>query len=573
VITAPNHTLSTTLAAAIERVTGRAEVDPLLTPARQPGFDLQANFAMKLAKQLGEPPRDVAAKVTEKLGDAGGLLAAAEVSGPGFVNLAFAPEALAAWATRALADPRLGVPLATVPQTITVDYSAPNVAKEMHVGHLRSTVIGDAIVRTLEFAGHDLIRMNHLGDWGTQFGMLTQHMLDTHTEHVTDFEALGTLYREAKARFDDDPAFADSARRRVVALQAGEDATLALWQDLVDVSLAHINHLYAQLDVTLTDEDVTGESFYNDRLAATVAALLEAGVAVESEGAVAVFSDQFKNPDGSPAVLIVRKSDGGFGYGATDLASLRYRLDDLGADRLIYITDARQSQHFQMVFAAGRRAGWVGDQSLEHIWFGTMLGEDGKPFKTRSGGTIRLSDLLDDAIVRARQVVDAKSPELPEDDRAAIANAVGIGAVKYADLSTSRQRDLLFSFDRMLALDGNTAPYLLYACVRAASIGAKAGETSGEVTVLAAPQERSLVVKLSTFSDVLAEVEESLEPHRLCTYLYEVAAVYTAFYDACPVLKAPDAETRRSRLALCALTAATLETGLGLLGITVPARM
>jgi arginyl-tRNA synthetase len=528
---------------------------------------------MKLAKQLGEPPRDVAARVTERLGDADGLLAAAEVSGPGFVNLAFSPEALAAWATRALADPRLGVPLATTPQTITVDYSAPNVAKEMHVGHLRSTVIGDAIVRTLEFAGHDLIRMNHLGDWGTQFGMLTQHMLDTNTEHVTDFEALGTLYREAKARFDDDPAFADSARRRVVALQAGDPATLALWQDLVDVSLAHINHLYGQLDVTLTDEDVTGESFYNDRLVGTVTALLEAGVAVESDGAVVVFSDQFKNADGTPAALIVRKSDGGFGYGATDLASLRYRIDDLGADRLIYITDARQSQHFQMVFAAGRRAGWVGDQSLEHIWFGTMLGEDGKPFKTRSGGTIRLSDLLDDAIVRARQVVDAKSPELPESERAAIANAVGIGAVKYADLSTSRQRDLLFSFDRMLALDGNTAPYLLYACVRAASIGAKAGETSDAITVLAEPQERSLVVKLSTFSDILAEVEESLEPHRLCNYLYEVAAVYTAFYDACPVLKAPDAETRRSRLALCALTAATLKTGLGLLGITVPARM
>ena len=312
----------------------------------------------------------------------------------------------------------------------------------MHVGHLRSTVIGDAIVRTLEFAGHHVIRMNHLGDWGTQFGMLTQHMLDTNTQHLKDFEALGTLYREAKARFDEDPAFADSARRRVVALQAGDPATIALWQDLVDVSLAHINHLYAQLDVTLTDEDVTGESFYNDRLAGTVAALLEAGVAVESDGAVAVFSEQFKNPDGSPAVLIVRKSDGGYGYGATDLASIRYRIDDLHADRLIYITDARQSQHFQMVFAAAARAGWTGDRPPEHIWFGTMLGEDGKPFKTRSGGTIRLSDLLDEAVERARAVVDAKSPELPEDERAAIANAVGIGAVKYADLSTSRQRDL-----------------------------------------------------------------------------------------------------------------------------------
>jgi arginyl-tRNA synthetase len=570
---APSHALSTTLAAAIERVTGRADVDPLLATARQPGFDMQANFAMKLAKQLGEPPREVAAKVTEKLGDAGGLLAAAEVSGPGFVNLAFSPEALAGWATRALNDPRLGVAPAATTQTITVDYSAPNVAKEMHVGHLRSTVIGDAVVRTLEFAGHHVIRMNHLGDWGTQFGMLTQHMLDTNTEHLKDFEALGTLYREAKQRFDEDPGFAEAARRRVVALQAGDPATIALWQDLVDVSLAHINHLYAQLDVTLTDADVTGESFYNDRLAPVTEALLESGVAVESEGAVAVFSEQFKNPDGSPAVLIVRKSDGGYGYGATDLASIRYRIDDLHADRLIYITDARQSQHFQMVFAAAERAGWTHGIHPEHIWFGTMLGEDGTPFKTRSGGTIRLSDLLDEAVERARAVVDAKSPELPEDERAAIANAVGIGAVKYADLSTSRQRDLLFSFDRMLALDGNTAPYLLYACVRAGSIGTRAGETSTEVTVLAEPQERALVVKLSGFADALGDVESSLEPHRLCNYLYELAGAYTTFYEACPVLKAPDDETRRSRLALCALTADTLKTGLGLLGITVPARM
>jgi arginyl-tRNA synthetase len=570
---APSHALSTTLAAAIERVTGRADVDPLLATARQPGFDMQANFAMKLAKQLGEPPREVAAKVTEKLGDAGGLLAAAEVSGPGFVNLAFSPEALAGWATRALNDPRLGVAPAATTQTVTVDYSAPNVAKEMHVGHLRSTVIGDAVVRTLEFAGHHVIRMNHLGDWGTQFGMLTQHMLDTNTEHLKDFEALGTLYREAKQRFDEDPGFAEAARRRVVALQAGDPATIALWQDLVDVSLAHINHLYAQLDVTLTDADVTGESFYNDRLAPVTEALLESGVAVESEGAVAVFSEQFKNPDGSPAALIVRKSDGGFGYGATDLASIRYRIDDLHADRLIYITDARQSQHFQMVFAAAERAGWTHGIHPEHIWFGTMLGEDGKPFKTRSGGTIRLSDLLDEAVERARAVVDAKSPELPEDERAAIANAVGIGAVKYADLSTSRQRDLLFSFDRMLALDGNTAPYLLYACVRAGSIGTRAGETSTEVTVLAEPQERALVVKLSGFADALGDVESSLEPHRLCNYLYELAGAYTTFYEACPVLKAPDDETRRSRLALCALTADTLKTGLGLLGITVPARM
>ena len=571
-IAAPNHELSSALGAAIERETGLTDVDPLVTPARQPGFDLQANFAMKLAKQLGEPPRGLAERVVGTLGDAGGALAAVEVSGPGFVNLAFSGEALAGWATEALADARLGVPVATVPQIITVDYSAPNVAKEMHVGHLRSTVIGDALVRMLEFEGHNVIRMNHLGDWGTQFGMLTQHMLDTGTSHLKDFEALGTLYREAKARFDEDAAFAESARRRVVALQSGDPETIALWQDLVDVSLAHINALYGQLDVTLTDEHVVGESFYNDRLQDTVQALLDAGVAVESEGAVVVVSERFTNPDGSPAVLIIRKTDGGFGYGTTDLASIRYRIADLHADRLIYITDARQSQHFQQVFDAAARAGWVAPDHAEHIWFGTMLGEDGKPFKTRSGGTIRLSDLLDDAIVRARRVVDEKSPELPEAERTEIARAVGIGAVKYADLSTTRQRDLLFSFDRMLALNGNSAPYLMYACTRAASIVAKAGVASREVTVLDEAAERALVVKLSAFGDVLREVEVTLEPHRLCNYLYELAGVYTAFYDACPVLKA-EGDVRSSRVALCALTAETLETGLGLLGITVPSRM
>jgi arginyl-tRNA synthetase len=571
VIAAPNHELSTALGAAIERETGLVDVDPLVTPARQPGFDLQANFAMKLAKQLGEPPRALAERVVGTLGDAGGALAAVEVSGPGFVNLAFSSDALATWATEALADDRLGVPTAAVAQTITVDYSAPNVAKEMHVGHLRSTVIGDALVRVLEFEGHNVIRMNHLGDWGTQFGMLTQHMLDTGTSHLKDFEALGTLYREAKQRFDTDPAFADAARRRVVALQGGDAETIALWQDLVDVSLAHINALYGQLDVTLTDEHVVGESFYNDRLAGTVDALLEAGVAVESEGAVVVVSERFTNPDGSPAVLIIRKRDGGFGYGTTDLASIRYRVGELHADRLIYITDARQSQHFQQVFDAAARAGWVDPDHAEHIWFGTMLGEDGKPFKTRSGGTNRLSDLLDDAVVRARRDVDAKSPELPEAERDEIARDVGIGAVKYADLSTSRQRDLLFSFDRMLALNGNSAPYLMYAATRAASIVAK-GEESRTVTVLEEAAERALVVKLSAFGDVLREVEVTLEPHRLCNYLYEVAGAYTAFYDACPVLKAEGA-VRRSRLALCTLTAESLKSGLGLLGITVPPRM
>jgi arginyl-tRNA synthetase len=482
---APVRTLHAALTAAIEHSLGHAGVDPLLARSRRSGIDLQANFAMKLAKQLGQTPQQIAELVAAALGDVDGLLAAVEVSGPGVLNLTFAPGPLAAWATAALNDRRRGGPVAAASQTIVVDYSAPNVAKEMHVGHLRSTVIGDALVRALEFEGHTVIRANHLGDWGTQFGMLTQHMLDTCIEHVTDFAALGVLYREAKHRFDTEPSFKDAARMRVVALQSGDPATVALWRDLVDVSLEHINTIYRRLDVTLTDEHVTGESFYNPLLAGTVTAMLDAQVAAENHGAVIVASEQFTNQDGSPAVLIIRKSDGGYGYGATDLAAIRYRASELRADRLIYVTDARQAQHFAMVFDAATAAGWLNDTRVEHVPFGTILGDDGKPFKTRSGGTVALADLLEEAVGRAQKVVDHKSPELPEAERAQIAETIGIGAVKYADLSTSRQRDLLFSFRRMLALDGNTAPYLLYAYVRAAAIANRARETSSTVTALA----------------------------------------------------------------------------------------
>ncbi|MDA0179371.1 arginine--tRNA ligase [Solirubrobacter phytolaccae] len=570
---APTHALRAALTAAIERALGEPEVDPLLVPSRQPGADLQANFAMKLAKQRGEAPRAVAERVATELGDADGLLAKTEVSGPGFLNLTFAPGALAEWATAALADERLGVAPAAMPQTVVVDYSAPNVAKEMHVGHLRSTVIGDALVRTLEFEGHTVVRANHLGDWGTQFGMLTQHMLDSGIEHLPDFAALGELYRAAKARFDADPAFTEAARSRVVALQAGDPGTLALWRDLVTVSLEHINAIYRRLDVTLTDEHVVGESFYNPLLAPTVDALLEAAVATESRGAVVVASTRFTNQDGTPAVLIIRKSDGGYGYGVTDLAAIDYRVRELDAHRMIYVTDARQAQHFAMVFDAAAKAGWTDGRQVEHVPFGAMLGDDGRPFKTRSGGTVALTDLLDSAIERAQVIVDEKNPDVPAGERAEIARAVGIGAVKYADLSTSRQRDLIFSFDRMLALDGNTAPYLLYAAVRAGSIATRAGETATTVSVVTEPVEQALLLKLAAFGDVLDEVAATLEPHRLCTYLYELAGQYTSFYEACPVLKADTPEQRRSRLAMCTLTAETLKTGLGLLGITVPARM
>jgi arginyl-tRNA synthetase len=422
---APTHALHAALTAAIEHALGRASVDPLLAPSRQPGVDLQANFAMRLAKQLGRKPRQIADQVSAALGDVSGLLAGVEVSGPGFLNLTFAAGPLAAWATAALNDPRLGVPIATEPLTVVVDYSAPNVAKEMHVGHLRSTVIGDALVRALEFEGHTVIRANHLGDWGTQFGMLTQHMLDAGIEHLPDFAALGVLYREAKHRFDTEPAFRDAARMRVVALQSGDPATLALWQDLVEVSLEHINAIYRLLNVTLTDEDVAGESFYNPLLGDAVTALLDAQVAVESHGAVIVASERFTNQDGSPTVLILRKSDGGYGYGVTDLAAIRYRVSELHADRLIYVTDSRQAQHFALVFDAATAAGWMRGAHAEHVPFGTMLGDNGKPFKTRTGGTVALADLLEEAIDRARKVVDEKSPELPASERTQIARPSG----------------------------------------------------------------------------------------------------------------------------------------------------
>ncbi len=566
---APRHALAAQLQGAIVDALGEEyrATDPLLAPSKSAAHDYQANFAMRLAKETRANPRELAQKVVDRLGNG----TVAEVAGPGFINLRLEDDALARAATAALADDRLGVP-AAAPQTVVVDYSAPNVAKEMHVGHLRSTVIGDAIVRVLEFAGHTVIRQNHLGDYGTQFGMLTQHMLDTGTEHVPGFEALGELYRDAKQRFDADPAFKDAARRRVVALQAGDEHTVALWQDLVDVSLEHINELYARLGVTLTDEHLMGESAYRDLLAGTVDALLELQVAVHDAGAVIVASDRYTNPDGTPAVLIVRKSDGGYGYAATDLSAIRHRAGDLRADRLVYVTDARQAQHFQMVFDAAANAGWLERTTVEHVPFGTMLGEDGRPFKTRTGGTVKLSDLLDEAVVRARAVVDAKNPELPGAERNEIAETVGVGALKYADLSSARQRDLHFSFDRMLALDGSTAPYLLFAHVRARSIVAKAGEASQAVTTVTEPAERALVLKALEFPDAVAEVADRLEPHKLATYLYELAGAATTFYEACPVLKA-ESTLRTSRLALCELTARTLERGLALLGIAVPGKM
>jgi len=542
-------------AAAVEAALARAglpDADPLVMPSAQ--ADFQANFAMGLAKIVGEAPRSIAARVAAALDDV--AVAQAEVAGPGFLNLTIADDTLAQWASEP--DER---PAPHQPQTVVLDYSSPNVAKELHVGHLRSTVIGDALARTLEYAGHAVIRQNHLGDWGTQFGMLVEHMVDTGHEHVTGFDELGELYRASKRHYDEDEAFATRARERVVALQAHEPRTTALWQQLVDVSVAHMDEVYGQLGVTLTDDDIRGESFYNDLLAPTVQALQHAGVAYESKGAVIVASQRIKGFNGDPAVLVIRKSDGGYGYATTDFATLRHSIGDLRGTRLVYVTDARQAQHFAIVFEVSERAGWTDGVSLEHVPFGTVLGEDRRPYKTRDGATVPLADLLDEAVSRAGEILRERGSE---DET--LAAAIGIGAVKWADLSSGRQNDYVFSFDRMLALRGNTAPYVQYAHVRAAKIVADGG-TKSTVTQLTHPTERALVLRLAAFHDAVDEVVTRLEPHRLCGYLYALATDFTAFYEACPIL---DDE---SRLALTNRTAATLKTGLGLLGISAPERM
>ncbi|NUP27603.1 MAG: arginine--tRNA ligase, partial [Nocardia sp.] len=483
-----------------------------------------------------------------------------------------------------LADDRLGVGTADTGRRVVIDYSAPNVAKEMHVGHLRTTIIGDSLARVFGFRGADVVRVNHLGDWGTQFGMLIQY-LDEHPElrwHTADIDsatsavsALDALYKAARARFDADPEFAGRARVRVVALQRGDADTVARWRDIVAESEKAFGAVYARLGVLLTADDYVGESFYNRMLADTVAELVEAGVAVDSDGAVVVLSEQVTGPDGAPAVLMARKSDGGYGYDSTDLAAIRYRIAELRADRLLYVTDSRQSLHFRLVFEAARRAGWLTDAiEVDHVAYGTVLGPDGKPFKTRAGGTVRLMDLLDDAVAGARKVVAEKNPDLSAHELDSIAEQAGIGAVKYADLSTSRVKDYAFDPVRMTAFNGNTGVYLQYAHARIRSILRRAGEPAAAVesTGPLEAAERELALTLDGYSTVVDEVAATLEPHRLAGYLYDLARAFTAFYDSCPVLSAPE-PVRGNRIALCHLAARTLAHGLGLLGIAAPQRL
>ena len=552
-----------------------ADADPLLRPAQDAKFgDYQANAAMGLAKRMRQKPRDVAQRIVENLHWQDLCGAEPQIAGPGFINLTLSEVFLADQAAAAWADAeRLGVDRAETPQTVVVDYSGPNVAKEMHVGHLRSTVIGDALARTLDFLGHRVIRQNHLGDWGTQFGMLVEHLVEqgaTAEHHIAD---LDQFYRQAQQRFEADAEFADRARRRVVALQSGDDQTVSLWQQFVDESLRHMRGVYQQLGVGLNDQDVRSESAYNDMLSTVADDLERAGIATLSEGALCVFVDGYDSP------VMLRKSDGGFGYDATDLAALRYRVEQLNADRIVYVTDARQRQHFAMVFKTGEKAGWLDGVTVEHVPFGTILGEDHTPFKTRSGDTAKLVDLLDEAERRAEAIVVEKNPQLGEAERKEVARVVGIGAVKYADLCNDRVKDYVFSWDRMLAMDGNTAPYLQYAYARIRSIfrkgevDAQALATGEQPLRIGHAAERALVLKLLQLPVTVRSVADSLEPHRLCTYLYEVATAFSGFYENCPVLKADDDQVRRSRLMLCDLTARTLKRGLELLGIEVLERM
>ncbi|MFW6031926.1 MAG: arginine--tRNA ligase [Phycisphaeraceae bacterium] len=556
------------------------ETDPIVRPSGNPKFgDYQANLAMGLAKKLGQKPRDLAQQIAAKLpGNA--LLESAEVAGPGFINLRLTREALDAHAAAMLASDRLGLEPAGEPETVVVDYSGPNVAKEMHVGHLRSTVLGDAIARVLELQGHAVVRQNHLGDWGTQFGMLIQYLLDTgwEAEGEPEIGNLNRLYQQAKQKLDADPDFAKRARERVVALQSGDDETTSVWQGLVEESKRHFNAVYRRLGVDLRDADIRPESFYNDRLPGVIGGLEQAGLLAESEGAAVVYPEGFQDREGEPMPMIVRKTDGGYLYATTDLAAARFRIGELGASRLIYVTDARQSQHFAMVFQTLRQAGWAdAGVRLDHVPFGAVLGPDRRPFKTREGGTVRLVELVDEAESRAAGVIREKNPDLPEAEQERIASAVGIGALKYADLSSDRIKDYVFDWNRMLAMDGNTAPYLQNAYVRIRSIFRKGkidAESLDAGAIRAeAPAERALVLKLLQWPGVIASVADSLEPHRLCNWLYELATGYHQFYERCPVLTAEEASVRQSRLALSHLVARALQEGLGLLGIEVVERM
>ncbi len=556
-----------------------ADCEPQVRQSAKVQFgDYQANGVMAVAKKLGMAPRQLAEQVLTHL-DLQGIASKTEIAGPGFINIFLDPAFLAQHVDAALKSDRLGVAQPPA-QTIVVDYSAPNVAKEMHVGHLRSTIIGDASVRTLEFLGHNVIRANHVGDWGTQFGMLIAWLEKQQQDNAGEM-ALADLegfYRDAKKHYDEDEAFAERARSYVVKLQGGDEYFRQMWRQLVDITMSQNQLTYDRLNVTLTRKDVMGESLYNPMLAGIVADLKAKGLAVESEGATVVFLDEYKNKEGEPMGVIIQKKDGGYLYTTTDIACAKYRYETLHADRVLYYIDSRQHQHLMQAWTIVRKAGYVPDcVPLEHHMFGMMLGKDGKPFKTRAGGTVKLADLLDEALERARRLVAEKNPDMPADELEKLANAVGIGAVKYADLSKNRTTDYVFDWDNMLAFEGNTAPYMQYAYTRVLSVFRKADIdesvlAQAQVTI-SEDREAQLAARLLQFEETLAVVARDGTPHVMCAYLYDLAGLFSGFYEHCPILSAESEAVRNSRLKLAQLTAKTLKLGLDTLGIETVERM
>jgi len=561
-----------------------AGIDPMLVLASNPKFgDYQCNAAMSLTKQLKQPPRAIAAAIIENL-EIGDICETPSIAGPGFINLTLKSVYLEGEVNAIAADPRLGITPVKTPQKVAIDFSSPNIAKEMHVGHLRSTIIGDCLARILEFKGHDVLRLNHVGDWGTQFGMLITYLREVYPQALTTADALdlGDLvdfYRQAKKRFDEDETFKEKSRQEVVRLQSGAEDTRRAWNLLCDQSRREFQVIYDLLDIKLTER---GESFYNPLLPAVVADLTSLGLLVEDNGAKCVFVEGFTNKDGEPLPLIVQKSDGGFNYATTDLAAFRYRIEKDGANRLIYVTDSGQANHFAQFFQVARKAGWIPENiEIVHVPFGLVLGEDGKKSKTRSGDTVRLRDLLDEAIVRSRADLEKRLQEEKREETeefiANVAKVIGLSAVKYADLSQNRTSNYTFSYDKMLDLKGNTAPYLLYAYVRVKGIGRK-----GEIdfanlgvdakVILKEDAELVLAKHLLQLSEVVGAVEGDLLPNRICQYLFELSQKFNQFFEQCPVLKSEE-PLRTSRLVLCDLTARTLKLGLGLLGIGVLERM
>ncbi|TPH19322.1 arginine--tRNA ligase [Litorilituus lipolyticus] len=556
------------------------DTNPAISLSNRPQFgDYQANGVMGAAKKLKTNPRELATKVVEQL-NLDGIAEKIELAGPGFINIHLDQAWLAANLNNTRDDAYIGVTQREVAQTVVVDYSAPNLAKEMHVGHLRSTIIGDAVVRALEFRGDKVIRQNHMGDWGTQFGMLIAHLSDKLAGNEVAETALADLenfYREAKVRFDEEEGFADRARDYVVKLQSGDEKCDKLWQQFIDISISHSEDIYQKLNVSLQRKDIMGESAYNDDLSNVIDELMAKEIAVEDQGAKVVFIDEMANKDGEPSVFIVQKSGGGYLYATTDLSACRYRSGQLNADRIIIFTDARQSLHFKQVEIVARKAGFLPEHvGYQHCPFGMMMGDDGKPFKTRTGGTIKLAELLDEAVSRASDLIKEKNPEISAEDLANISKKVGIGAVKFADLSKNRTSDYIFSWKTMLSFEGATAPYLQYAYSRIQSIFAKANVASdalGQIAIVE-PQEKALALKLLQLEDVIDAVISECTPNLLCNYLYELASLYMSFYEACPILKEGiSEEVKHSRLALCQLISKTLNQGLDILGIEVMERM